>query len=414
MLAKKTYLVHTVYLPKKEGIEKKASKFDYQYFPTKEGVKEFLVKTIENYNLPIDIESVDLDKENNRLGGFIGKNPETGEREYAEHCIVIDNGYKLQDILNNIDSYEFDPRGHNVVGFTKGLEASKKYFKETFTKLVESAKDASESLPDNLFSLENYYGLVHFGRHIKEDEKGYCWDCGGRFNFMLANENTLTVIDHMYRYKFLEKTYGKDFDLREEHRFKIDDIPMCDVDLRIKETGTITHIDVPSGKFIITNHFGKNDDIYDPEDGRIGYESINALSGRIKMAEVLAEKNIAYAQMGNMSINVYVNESGTEIIIGDEYYYDGNQEFIRSFEGFKRIGYISLSVWRWQAADKEILKGFNYPIPENLKEDDIVDHEHMDYALLNIKPGRWKIEHFYDVRGCEDGIYSKLSLVENR
>lgn len=413
MIAQKTYSVQIVYLPKKGDIEKKSSKFDYNYFPTKEGVKGFLAKTIENHNLPIDIESVDLDVEEIRLGGLIGKNPDTGEREYAEYCILIDSGYKLQDIADNIDSYEFDVRGHNSIGFTKELEGSKDYFKETFIKLVEGAKNLAEKLPDNPFSLENYYGLVSIGKSIKDDEKGYCWDCGGRFNFILANENTLTVIDQIYRYNFLKGKYGNDFDSSQAHRFKIDDIPMCDVDSNIKKTGIVTHIDVPSGKFIITNHFGKNDDIYDPEDDRIGYESINALSGRIKLAGVLADKDIAYGQMGNMSIDVYVNESGTEIIIGDGYYYDGNQEDVRSFEGFKNIGSISLSVWRWQAADKEILERFNYPIPENLEEGEVVDNESIDYALLNIKPGRWKVEHFYDVSECEDGIYSKLTLIEN-
>lgn len=410
MTTQKTYLIHTIYLPLPEGIKRKDSKHDYQYFWTKHEAKEFLSITIKNYNLPIDIEGIDFDKEENRLGGSIGENPETGEREYADYCIIIDNGYKLQDIADNIESYDFDVRNHNVLGFTKGLSASKNYFKETFLKLVESSKDISESLPDNPVSLSRYYDLVKVGKSVRDDEKGYCWDCGGRFEFVLISENTISIIDSIYRYKLLDKVC-KSWDEKNEYRFKIDDIPKCKVDVGIKETGIVTEIGVPSGELIITNHFGKEDSIYDPEDDRMEYDSINSISGRMEMAKILAEKDIAYAQMGNMPINVYVNEAGTEIIIGDEYYFDGDFEHIRSFEGFKKIGYISLSVWRWQAADKEVLNRFNYPIPENLKMGEVVDHEYMDYALLKVKPGKWKIEHFYDVRKCEDEIYSKLTWI---
>ena len=142
--------------------------------------------------------------------------------------------------------------------------------------------------------------------------------------------------------------------------------------------------------------------------------SINAIRGRMNLMNYLAAKNIGYGQMGNMSVNVFLNKAGDEIIIGNDYGYDRETDRERTIKhkGFRNLGSISLSVWRWMCGDLEVLKGHGEVVPENIKVNKQTEDDYKDYILTKVKPGTWVIEHYYDLatEEDEDRIYSKLYL----
>ena len=117
--------------------------------------------------------------------------------------------------------------------------------------------------------------------------------------------------------------------------------------------------------------------------------------------------------MGNMSLNVFLKEDGTEIILGREHGYDEvkDREFTVKHKGFKNIGNISLSMWRWMCADKEVLSQRNISLPK-LKKNSTIEHDYRNYTLAKVKPGKWIIEHYYDLhkRNDADIIFSRLYL----
>jgi hypothetical protein len=138
--------------------------------------------------------------------------------------------------------------------------------------------------------------------------------------------------------------------------------------------------------------------------------SICSISGRFNLMKYLATKNIGYGQMGNMSVNVFLNKAGDEIIIGTDHDYDGNREYTVKHKGFNNLGSISLSVWRWMCGDLQVLREHGEPIPDNLKVNTQTDDDYADCILTKVQPGTWVIEHYYDFCKRKDIIYSKLYL----
>lgn len=165
---------------------------------------------------------------------------------------------------------------------------------------------------------------------------------------------------------------------------------------------------------LFTNFF-KQDNIYEfPKDVN-SYDSehsINGITGRNNLMQYLASQNIGYGQMGNMSVNVFVNKAGDEIIIGADYgYTEEKGEFTVKHKGFKNLGSISLSVWRWMCGDLEVLRGHGEVIPDNIKVNKQTENDYKDYILTKVQPGTWVIEHYYDfLKRDDEVIYSKLYL----
>lgn len=352
-----------------------------------------------------DINSLENNFGSHRFGGRISKDV------WADHCVTVEKGFLPEDIHNAVKSGEIkiDTRGHNRVGFTKGQSAAQEYFTKEFLSLHEKNLKSVEALPDNGIALDRVYSPIVPGEKLKDDERSYCWDCGQRFYYILVNEKTVAIIDMSYYYdltKRLTKTDDERWD------YKLTDlklIPMCKLSQMKVTTKIVTEIDLPSGEMVISNHFGAVDEIYESKE----HDSINDLLGRIELAKHLATKNVGYGQMGNMSIDVYVNKTGDEIIFGNEYYYDekNDKEILRKFKGFKHLGSISLSVWRWQCADLETLNKYKFPVPKKLKPNSKIEHNYIDYIRTTVKPGRWVIEHYYDIKPeCKNGIYSRLYL----
>ena len=108
-------------------------------------------------------------------------------------------------------------------------------------------------------------------------------------------------------------------------------------------------------------------------------------------------------------------DDGTEIIIGSDYHYDRETDEEESIEheGFTNLGDISLSVWRWQCADIETLKKYDEELPE-WKDDFQIEVDYKDMVMANVKPGKWDIEHYFDLQSDKEmkGVYSRLKLKE--
>lgn len=245
------------------------------------------------------------------------------------------------------------------------------------------------------------------------DNEIYCFDCGENHKLMVVDEKTVSLISYHSFDKQREEKGFKWLDF--SFRYDVTQIPDCPAKPLVEAKKMVSEINVPSGELLFTNFF-KKDEIYDFPKGVNKYDSehsINGLIGRFNLMQYLATQNIGYGQMGNMSVNVFVNKAGDEIIIGGDYGYDENREYTIKHKGFKNLGSISLSVWRWMCGDMEVLRKHGEKLPDNLVMNKQTENDYKDYILTKVLPGTWVIEHFYDFPENDDDktkVYSKLYL----
>jgi hypothetical protein len=202
----------------------------------------------------------------------------------------------------------------------------------------------------------------------------------------------------------------------------------------------VTEVTWDTGEIIIANFFDDRkpnkekpekrsdyDEIFEPKDKYAEEFSLNSNLGRRNLADHYANNwNIGYGQMGNMSIDIYVNNSGTGIYVvataieeldteyAEEEYGEEAVKIYKKFKDqvdiseLKHQGTISLSMWRWMAADKSLLD--KHKIPYEVCKDDraYIDDE---VLLTKVKSGKWKITHYYDVEGRDSYLYSKMEYI---
>lgn len=397
---KETHVVQKIYLPDEDSSKRKPSKKDFKNFDIKDEAINYIRSILSPYKIEVDVEKEIASK--GRVGGAI----EGKKGEYHNYCVTMDSGYMAGDIVKSLKSGEIELKtmGHQNISYQGKTEKIKEEVIKEFERSLKRWKEDAESLPDNYFSLKKFYEPIKIGRHIG-DFSHYCWDCGKDLDLILIDDKTLALSD---KRNYWDLTDNMSIKERLNYKMKLEDIKPCPVpDVT---NGIKTSINVPTGDLIFSNHFGKVDSLYELEGEK--YHSINGLLGRIKLAEDLAKRDVGYGQMGNMSIDVYLRNDGKEIIIGQEYFIDKKgKEKLRKFDGFKRLGSISLSVWRWQCADRKILEDKEYPLPE-LKKNGETSHDYLDWILAEVVPGKWNIEHYFDVSDCTDGIFSRLYLSE--
>lgn len=168
-----------------------------------------------------------------------------------------------------------------------------------------------------------------------------------------------------------------------------------------------------SGTLVFTNFFRCGD----TPAGKEYTEKfdLNCVAGcRNIMKHKLSTYGIAYGQMGNMSVGVYVNDACDSIIIGDPWVYDRRvdsmteEEFalcdknsLSDIEGHKTVGSICLGVWRFEAGDKKNLGELYSELVARNSERIEVD----------CVPGTWGFTHFYDVTNECGPIYSRFKLI---
>lgn len=157
-----------------------------------------------------------------------------------------------------------------------------------------------------------------------------------------------------------------------------------------------------NSNLIIANYF-KNIVPEPSKEDEYGKYYLNVFKGRYSLAEYMAVHNVAYGQMGNMSIGVFVHPNKKSIIIGNSYYEDEGDD-INEIEGHFYEGSICLDVWRWEATDLNTIGDNGY-------------NEH-NSVECDVEHGVWQFEHFYDMHREEDRedespIYSKFTLLND-
>lgn len=417
-----TYTVLGYYFPGDNREKKKMTKDNYINFSTFDEVKAHLLSLTQKHNITINVEELKDNWGSQRFGGRITK------EVFADYCVVVFKGFLISDITEALKNKEisFNTRGHNNVMFAKGEESSQKHFKEEFESRYNRIVEGAEKLPDNIFTLSKLYQPIGVGEILMESEC-YCWDCDARLQFVLVNEKTVSLIDGSYYYKLSDK-FAENLKLTD---LKL--IPECPALPFLKTRKMVARIKVPTGKLIFQNHFGEDKIIRDAPKGE-EYKSpgLNSLLGRNKIMQYLASQNVGYGQMGNMSVAVYSNGKD-EIIIGDTYYedmifdreaaisgkygeidverleeYKTELKLYKNFKklitegGFKKKGEISLDVWRWMCADKQIYDAAK-----------IKAYDHMDVVKVNVQKGEYEIEHYYDMAQESNPLYSRIKKIQD-
>ena len=171
-------------------------------------------------------------------------------------------------------------------------------------------------------------------------------------------------------------------------------------------------------RLIFANFFRDFEDA--PEDVAYTNEwSLNYLIGRENITKHKAKQNVAYGQMTNTSVGIYVNDDKTSIIVGpayhpaefedhasDEEYYEACKKPI--FEGYKRIGEdICLDVWRWEATDLNTIGNGKY-------EAVVKDRKASGLVELDVPHGEWEFKHYFRCNDddCEnEHLYSRLDII---
>jgi hypothetical protein len=170
---------------------------------------------------------------------------------------------------------------------------------------------------------------------------------------------------------------------------------------------------------VVGNYFRgvDNDFIADcPEDEKWEDEwSLNYYGGCRKRTEwKAANQNIAYGQMGNMSICVYMKKDGSRVIISDSGWYDSGEDCSApkgiDVKNYIQYGHISLAVWRYEVTDMNTLG-----VTDFAKFQDEQSEEYVDVHAIPVKHGKWKFTHYFDLKEREEGsnhIYADFVLTE--
>lgn len=310
---------------------------------------------------------------------------------------VSEEGLTIKEICDGVifGKLKVDMKGHNGLEFNDVDPEIKDYFAKI---LVDFKQTIDRPKPENLQAIYlqeleiKYKPGQRLGGFLSIPEK-YCWGCNARLTPILKSYNEVSFVPN---YNPNNKTGN----------YEPNDIPECELTKKNIKDKIVTEINLPTGDLVIANFF-REKEIYDIPNSD---SSINCLLGRIELAEYLEKLDVGYGQMGNMSIEVWKKLDGTEVLFTGTYYdEETDEESEGEYDGFKHLGDISLSVWRWMCADIQTLKKYNEKLPK-LKDDDCVEKDYRDFILAKVKPGKWVIEHYYDVEERKDGIYTKLYL----
>lgn len=295
---------------------------------------------------------------------------------------------------------KIDYRYHAINLLAGDLELIISHFREL---LDEKDDNIAQEVGEMFFSKQiEFYKPITCG--IGQNMGLYCFHCG-KYLFMVMTDNKhLTFIEAGEYRNTLRNTPHNERDKIINPAHYSD----CACKDLIRQRKLTADIDVPTGKLVFANYF-KPDEIYtNPEHQNEKEYSLNATLGRYNLMQHLAKKNVGYAQMSNMSVNLYVKNDGTEIIVGPQYKYDEeNQELKVVYEGFTYAGEINCGVWCWQCADKQLLDKYEDPFPTFCDEP--------EYIEIPVKSGKWHIEHYFEFSSKEDdrkGLpYSRLTFI---
>lgn len=147
------------------------------------------------------------------------------------------------------------------------------------------------------------------------------------------------------------------------HQFSYDDNPEytpIEIDDDIEEVFEGS-FDLPSGIIFLANNFSEKVNPEPENEKRFGDLSLNTYQGRKRITKWYLDNNkVAYGQMGNMGLTVYYNEKTKHIILGENMdWLEDKSKSVLKYEkilkDYKDMGHLSLSYWRWEAADSQTI-----------------------------------------------------------
>jgi hypothetical protein len=319
-------------------------------------------------------------------------------KQYIELADII-KGLK-EGTITLLDS------GYSCNPIIEDLEQNYKFTMDAIKDCTPDKFEGKDIKPENMIEFYKFK-LRCFVNEAIPDVKGYCWDSGERLAVVLLDENTLAFYPALEFYR--TKNKNKDFVLTKD---MLKTNPAKDL---VDAGKLVAEIEVPSGHLVFQNYF---DDKALYEMQKEGYHSINDLMGRNELMQDLASRNVGYGQMGNMSVAIYTNHND-EIIVGrnhewveedlDYYEEKGNTEMIQTIKDYQKtiedgnfeyIGTISLSVWRWQCADLDVLNEYG--------EEPCEADPYRDCVQTQVESGTYVIEHFFDFKGDDSMLYSRI------
>ncbi len=186
---------------------------------------------------------------------------------------------------------------------------------------------------------------VFLAELLEEDIRYHCYS---HYSAIVGAEIGIIIIDNVVKFHKYQ-SYGSKPD-GEYNPIEID------ADVEEVNTGTF---EIPSGVLFIANNFsGKVNP--EPEDKlRFRDYRLDSYQGRKRLCKWYLKNNkVAYGQMGNMGMCVYYNAQTKHIILGRNLDYEKRsktKEFRKILKGYKEMGSLSLSMWRWEAADSQTI-----------------------------------------------------------
>jgi hypothetical protein len=242
-----------------------------------------------------------------------------------------------------------------------------------------------------------------------------CFKCGMNLNYILLDDNTIGL--------------GANYSMKKENIWD------CTCPFKDGEKGHSYYITIPTGNLIISNYFDdskpytENDkdrdcyikdekemEIFEPKDKWSRKLSLNTHAGRIGLMNHYSSKhNIAFGQMGNMSIGIYVNKAKNRVVISSAYLDDISEvedhlsysKAKKFLEEYKRVGSISLEVWRWMATDISVLEKNEIPIYTSKK----LEYRDKD-VLVKVNKGKWKVTHKFGTDDYDEDTDIEYSVLE--
>lgn len=321
---------------------------------------------------------------------------------------------KVSEICELVRSGEItlDVAGHHV-------NATKERFLERYDRNVAMANGANDGkwspreneTPEKVDAGMREFYQRHLDREVNQEETlgsgmgdgEYCFGCGEKNKWVLTGKKL------QLRQHYVEDATDR-FGIREIND-PVDFICPFHIPMPFKGEIKVT------SKLLIANFFREIEDA--PEDEQWSEKwSLNSFAGRQRVAEYKAARNVAYGQMGNTSISIYINDAKDSIIIGPNCHpaeykeYDTNEEYeaacsLPAFPGYEQVGSIILDVWRWEATDLNTIGEDKYP---EIAE----DHQYRGMVEIDVPHGTWTFEHFHDSKRWnkdnEDYLYAKLEL----
>lgn len=313
---------------------------------------------------------------------------------------ILDEGHKTRNVTEKIERL--------IIHWDKQILK----YKENIKNNVPEKEGVTHARMLEMYE-SNFNCHLKLGHYIEGEVQ--CHNCESNMYIILLDEKSICFVDSLEYWDIVDKSGKKyEFDFTKEHLTK------CKCSELMKEKKLVSKIEVPTGSLVFQNYFN-TEHLYEDPENKYSSPGVNTILGRDKLMQYLATQNVGYGQMGNTSVIIYSNKKD-EIIIAhcwiDELFHDNERYFRKNpdkmteedkkdiEEGkalleylkkgkFKKLGEISLSVWRWMCADKSVLDKNNEEI--NKKS-----------VIAKVNPGTWEIEHYYDFP--ENGKYlcSKL------